>query len=679
MAESAIQSLIRADMVEDTTLTSFKRNSNVVADGSTYKYASTAEYDFEVLDQYTTSGGSINLKDKSYNLYLDRYGYLIGIDLVTVDDNYVFISGIDDDNSNLAASYNDANAIFLDGTMEKITFNVSKSSSSLKPDSLVNKWCTYTKDSKDIYTLKEVAAKIDTDNGVKVAQNHDVDSINIDVKHISLEASAGDKANSFNKVYGNDNTVYLTAELKTINDKTNNGRKTAIINDVTNVVTGVKNASLEIWNGDHDNNPATPDAVWDRLAWNEGDKNANLRPGTSTIGAYGTYVLYKSNGYIIGAVAVADDSAASKNLVYVTSDNVDEESYDTTADEWTWSREVAINGEKGAVREVSDSLTYIGLDNMKQYNWYEVKYNAKGEVVGATLAKSALSGNEYVDDIKNVETAINDKDTVLFENSEYNKVTPAITSTALVDQPEGPHMKGSTFFVAKTDKEGFHVDAEVKIVFTQKNDNKTTTTYDDGASRLETYCGELNAIDGEYNYEVSAILEGGSAKVVVIRDLNGTGDSGNTPKPPQTETGDIYVDLRNPVKILVNTTKASLDPADGYEAIVAALKDNGYTVTKAESKDDSKLEVTTEKGGITKVFKWDPKGDANKETGLDGKKFTIDGVTKITNKNLTETVAKEIAASIGSNAGEAYLRFSTDGGETWSYKIDTTRLLSPRV
>jgi hypothetical protein len=666
VAEGEIQTMALANVVEDTTLTSFKRNSNVVADGTTYNYASTTEYDFEVLDQYTTSGGSINLKDKSYNIYLDKYDYMIGIDRVTADDNYVFITGIDASNSDLAATNNKANAVFLDGTMEAITFNVSKSKGLPASGPLVNTWCTYTKDSKDIYTLNAVAAKIDTDNGDKVAQNHDVDTVYIDVKHISLKANGAD----FARAYGNDNTVYLTAEVKTINPETTKGRMTAIISDVTNVTTGVKNASLEIWN----DGAATP-AVSQTVAMAEGDKNANITDpaNKATAGAYGTYLLYKSNGYIIGAVAVADDSAASKNLVYVTSGNVDEESYDSTNDEWTWTREVAINGEKSSIKEVSDSLTYIG-SSMKQYNWYEVKYNAAGEVVLATLASNALThavgptkaqGNEYVDKIEWVEGSINAKDTVLFENSEYNKVTPAIASTALKKQPEGPHMKGSTFFVSKTDTEGFHVDSNVKVVFIQTNDNKTTTSWEEGSSRLESFTSDLNAIGDEYNYEVSAILEGGSAKVVVIRDLNETGDSGNKPDPKPVSK-DIFVDLTNPADVMVNSTKAFDTQTEGYDAIIAALEDAGYEITSAEETAANKLDVVTMKNGIKRTFQWDATGT---DKCITGKEFKLDGVTMITNATAYPEVDDAITRFIAAASGDEYIRYSADEGKTWTYAL----------
>lgn len=81
----------------------------------------------------------------------------------------------------------------------------------------------------------------------------------------------------------------------------------------------------------------------------------------------------------------------------------------------------------------------------------------------------------------------------------------------------------------KADKTGFNVLDDVNVVFIQTNDNKTTTTWETGSKKLEDSVGDLNVKDDLYWYEVSAILEGSRAKVVVLRDLNGTGTSGTTP------------------------------------------------------------------------------------------------------------------------------------------------------
>ncbi|RAZ61753.1 hypothetical protein DK853_44945, partial [Klebsiella oxytoca] len=71
--------------------------------------------------------GIVNLKDVTYNVYLDRYGYAIGVDVVDAVNNYVFISAIQRDGSHLTNLTANANAIFLDGTMKTVKINVAKS------------------------------------------------------------------------------------------------------------------------------------------------------------------------------------------------------------------------------------------------------------------------------------------------------------------------------------------------------------------------------------------------------------------------------------------------------------------------------------------------------------------------------------------------------------------------
>ena len=68
------------------------------------------------------------LTDSSYNIYMDRYGNVIGVDLYEGTKNYVFITGFDRGTSHISTKTADAAAIFLDGTMDTITVNVSSGS-----------------------------------------------------------------------------------------------------------------------------------------------------------------------------------------------------------------------------------------------------------------------------------------------------------------------------------------------------------------------------------------------------------------------------------------------------------------------------------------------------------------------------------------------------------------------
>ena len=570
VAEGAIQSMVKAEVVEDTTLTSFKKGENVKADGTTYEYASAAEYNYEVLDKYTGTG-RVNLKDTTYNIYLDTHGNLLGIDKVTTADNYVFIAGVQTNGSVIASKNADATAIFLDGTSKTIKVDTEDSTPSLIADNgLTNTWCTYTVDKNDVYTLTVVAAQINESASpkVKVAQYADpTEDGDIDVKHIALKGQNGTTTGyGYKGVYGNDDTVYLLAKVKKLST---NG----IISGVESVATGVKNASLNAWSKTE---ITATGAKFD---------------GMTTVSS-GVYTLYKSNGYIIATVVVGEDNAASKNLVYVNSDNVEYEAYDKANDEWTWTRKVIIDGEEATITEVGSKLQYIGA-SMAKNGWYQVKYNAKGEVVGvlndsttdtwSLVTNNGSNAGDYVKNIANLNNAINgtgSKDTVLYSQG-FNANVPT--------------MKGSTLYAEKDLTQGFFVAEDAKIVFIQKNDGKTTTEYDTGAKAAQSFIESLNANKDSnpatYNYTISAILQNGAAKVVIIKD---DADSTYTPGTVTPSTGSYTGALVNDGTALkfsftttddatpanwsgVKVTVYGKNTTSGYVATVVADKVAGTT------------------------------------------------------------------------------------------------------
>ena len=497
LAAGQVQTLEKAETVANTEISSFKLTDSVTAGGTKYEYAKTARYDVDVLDQYT--GGKTNLKETTYNIFLDAYGNLIGVEKVDEDDNYVFITGVDSNTSNLYKKNYDATAIFTDGTCKAITFKSDKgdivAKIAGKDFALINSWFTYTIDKDGIYTLTEVAGAIDTANGVKVAQYANTGSnTEINKKHIALRGAAG--SGDYSAVYGNNETVYINAEMKKI---TADSGAVAIISDVDSVTTGIKNASLQVKTAA---DMATKYSV------------------ASGKAAGGTYALYKDNGYIIAAVVVAEDNWDTKNLVYVNSKSIDSETYDKVADEWTWTREVILNGEKTTLTEKGDSLTY--LNKLSRYGWYQVKFNAKGEVVDVLNTNSSLWGDhrtwdlvlntDYVTSINNLATTIQTgKDNILY--------TETFGSSATTANADAPTMKGNTLYVQKTLTKGFYVDEDAKVVFVQTNKGKTTTEVETGSDKVQSFVESLNQKSGaKYFFTISAILENGVAKVVVIND-----------------------------------------------------------------------------------------------------------------------------------------------------------------
>ena len=523
IADGEIQIMQKAEVVEDATITSFKIGSNVTADGTKYDYADTAMYDEEVLDEYTND--VINLKEKTYNVYLDQYGFLIGVELVEDDDNYVFITGIDSSYSKLYTKNVDAAGIFTDGTMDTIRVNTTKSTG--LPDAAtdelatVNRWYTYTVSSDGVYTLKQIPSLNVSANNVPKSKDNPGKTAqyavkgwdkDIDKKNVYLP---GGGVKEFAKVYGNDKTIYLTASIKEIVTAANH--TDIVIDDVDGVTVGIKNANIEVW----DQTEARAEA--------ENDVKGTTAHEVSS----GVYTLYKNNGYIIATVVVGEDAAASKNLVYAHEKKIERESYDGTTDEWTWTRKVIYQGEEIEIKEVGDALTYIGNKSdgegyFKQYEWFQVKYNANGEVISVEPVSTALEGNEYVTDIKNLDAAVNGEDTVLYSQS-FTKNQPSA--------------KANMLYVNKTinSMNGFHVSDDVKVALIQWNKNKEEDTYYTGYDELEDIIDTLNKEKGSFNYTISAIIEDGDATVVVIRD---DANSYNDQKPGYSDSSSASDDFQ---------------------------------------------------------------------------------------------------------------------------------------
>ena len=563
VAGGEVQTFVPAETIKDTEITSFKKGSNVTVGGTKYEFNAAAYFDAKALKVYTGLNDSkgdtaINLKDTTYNVYLDTYGNLIGLEEVDAVDNYVFITGADASSSNLATKTTDANAIFLDGTSKIIEVSNTKGDS-VDDKAIVNEWFTYTVDKNGVYTLKTIVSDtFDHDNN-KVGQKHQKAVAEIDKKHVTLNGN-GD----FDKVYGNANSIYLTASLKKVT-KTGN-KNYAVISGIDNVTTGVKNASIKTWT--------------ETQAQTDADKDLKASDWTGT--SYGVYTLFKDNGYVIAAVVVGDDAASTKNLVYSHKSDVELESYDKTEDEWTWTRKVVnAKGEEIVLTEKSDSLSE--LNQMKKGLWYQVKYDAKGNVIEVDDAANAFKSepNKYITDFADIQKAVNKEDTVLLEMVETKTVHNALDKKL--------SLKGSTLYDVTSTKSGVAVDDDTHIVFIQTNDNKTTTSYETGIKALETALKNLNEVSkGVYNYEFSAYIEDGIATTVVIRDLEEVGYTDNG----STGNTDLKVTVKNGA-IAVTGPKAQADVTtdEMTSAIVDALSDLGYKDVK----------VTVSGGDITKV------------------------------------------------------------------------------
>ena len=549
MADGAIQSMVAPEILADTTISNFRLEKYVTADGTQYDYADTVQYDPEVLDEYDDS----NMKDITYNVILDPYGYMIGIEQNEDPDQYVFITGIEAGASNLYAKNVDANAIFMDGRMETITINMVKSDLEDSLDqnrnlSQINTWCTYTVNSNDVYTVKEVAISdavnvIDDDIDVaQYAQNVTGGTLEINTGHVSLKG-----ADDRSIVYGNDDTVYLNAELDNVvvDDTTDDvdndgiaGDYRWIISDVESVTTGVKNVNLEIEN-------LTNKAV---------DGVSYYAPENEV------YTLYGDDNYVIAAVTIGENAGTSSNYAYVTSSNVNREA-DNDGDDWTWTREVVVNGELVEISEVGESLEWIGnasknQGEMTQGYWFEVKYDADDNVRRVESLQAELNDVDpldgFINRVSNVEAAVEDDDTVLLADN---------TVTALT-------YKNGTLYTNASQTEGFSVSPDVKVVLALADkDGKPFDVVEDGYTGytgLERALRNMNSqgVFAAGMVELSAVLEDEAATSIIINDRAPERTDG----PAVVGNIDVNVDWDNS-KITVNTYDEYLTEAEVIDAI----------------------------------------------------------------------------------------------------------------
>ena len=510
IAQGVIQTMDAPEVLSDTSISNFRLEKYVTAGGTQYDYADTVMYDEEVLDQYDDA----NMKDVTYNVILDAYGYMIGIEQNEDPDQYVFLTGIDGKNSNLSVRNADANVIFMDGNMDTVTVNMTKSDidTTGKNLSQLNTWCTYTVNNDNVYTLKEVAVStsknvIDDDTDVaQYAQDVGSNGATIDKKHVSLKA-----ANNSSYVYGNDDSVYLNVELKNVEvEDTKNGEYRQIVDDVESVTTGVKNVNLVMENLKDYTDKA-------------GDKY--IAPDAEI------YTLYNDDGYVIAAVTIGENEGTSSNYVYVTSSNVNREAYDAET-EWTWTREVVVNGELVEISEVGDSLEWIGnaskkQGEMAQGEWFEVKYDADGNVRKVETINFKTADDKFVDKVVDVEDAVEDFDTVL------------LSDTTTVEKLT---FKNGTLYTDRSATKGFSVSPEVKVVLAlaDKNGDEFDDVDDSytGYTGLEKALRDMNS-QGTFGtgvVEVSAILDNGVATSIVIND---TAKAGSDVKNPVVAEGEF--------------------------------------------------------------------------------------------------------------------------------------------
>ena len=356
IADGVIKSVEEPEVVSETAITSYKTGydtgitnaengekyklSNVTADGTKYEVAAKGYWDATYMYNYAET----DLKDNTYNLYLDPYGYIIGVECVDESTDYVFVVGYDVGSSVLAKATDKALVILPDGTMETVEIDDNKLPAAERftrdlPN--VNQWYKYTTDKNGKFILKDTVTTI-----------HDVTTDEINGSSTTVEEGG-------TILYGNGNSVYITVKADT--DVTPEGS----IVDVKSVTTGIKKTSVKI-------------------------------DTTSTLEPKGVYACAK-DGYVRYAVVVGKSAGVSEDLVYLV-DGITRKYYDSDLDDYYYTYDVVRNGEVVEIKSLVNKDT--AGDYLVAHELYEASFDSDGYVADMEIKvptkdmSPAVNGNK---------------------------------------------------------------------------------------------------------------------------------------------------------------------------------------------------------------------------------------------------------------------------------------------
>ena len=280
VADGEIVAVSEPTVVTDTKITKYSVDSGYLSSATAGGTSYDAAKDFALTPEQLKDYDKDALVDYTYNLYIDQYGYVIGVKEFSGDAKYLFLVGYDKTTSNLSTKTAEASVIFIDGTMKNVEVKFNDTNDNIKAakndeyaaldtngEARYNRWFKYSTDKNDVYTLDVVDHMITVNSA---------DAKDISVKNVRLVCS-----NDSNKAWGNDDSVYMTVEAKT--NATDNG---AAITKVKGVYTGVQNVSLKV------------------DTKGVGDLNESV------------FAVADNDGYIIAAVVLGTEGSASNTYAY---------------------------------------------------------------------------------------------------------------------------------------------------------------------------------------------------------------------------------------------------------------------------------------------------------------------------------------------------------------------------
>ena len=553
-----IQTIRDPEVVSEVTITAYStygRDDNqnaymmksVTADGEKYDASKDSAWQAEYLYDYTLS----QMKDFTWNLYLDSYGYVLGLENVEASNNYAFLVGyqtgsdvlataIDkalvitiDENNNATMSVVEAkdnemteaehDQLFTVGGSEKTTFGA------------INKWVTYEMDG-DVMVLKTCVDEQIHDTNT----SHPVSTDWATLEGYRINSTGGYTGTSYEVAYGNSSSVYVAVDADTsVNDGTGTpATSNGSIVKINGTTVGIKNTSI--------------------------DKNTS-----APADAKGSYVLYdEDDGYVKYAIVVGEDASIADRLVYLT-DGITEKYYDSELDKDIYVYEGIIAGEYNdrilsevsAERDTGADLVEGGL--------YEASFDADGIITEMDVKDDNWTGANTTQNKaqKYVQATSND------DNSN-DRLDAGDEAIAL-------NLRGATLYITAASNNHYVIlddDCQFYIRGTESN-GKRYSEYEliTDADNAMAALGNTNEFTGNF----VAICDGdtGYATTIIINDYKYE-QKGDTPAP----TGEMRL---SGVKIGGTNVGA---PA-GYKDIDDAVK-NARTVYLSSEQLNETISLT---------------------------------------------------------------------------------------
>ena len=590
--------------------------SNLTADGTRYNASKDAIYDEELLFNYSGDVES-QMRDATYDMYLDAYGNILGLKQVNAADNYLFVVGYDVGSDILAKAIDRALVIFPDGTMKQVNIDDSKlqvydgndwvdaPNNRLVDDDeeSVNAWFTYTVDDDGLYTLRRMVKNQGMEDRTEGVEAYYIDSM-----HGTLTTAANPSYRGIGHeieaatAYGNNDSVYITVKADNSVNQNNS------IVDVRGVTTGLRNASIR------------PE-----------DTNFTFGTGDWALNA-NTYFMYNGNGYVTYAVVVGQDGAANSEYVYLTSE-ITRTTNDRVNDRYLYTYEAIVNGEWTTVQSEVTRAT-VGQAN-------------NGDIDETNTSRDLTAGRLYMAEMDN-DGVITDM--ILLPETPDQQMYPERNAdygyTYKVDSAEHNgtdditlKTNGLTLWVINEETQNNYTLLTEDVVFFVQNPAGDDDDYDvftDAAQAIRAT--EANNVD--YIYSVATVNDPitGRADTVII-------DLVYENEPTAPDAADVY---------------------NEFDSVTANLSATGSASVTAK---------------ILGMKDWDVSNNANVQvtvTNPEGKKTTVDLPIDGTNVEWTASAGTLTINSVpgvrlineGTYKIEVNLTFKGAGADTKTYSVD---------